>query len=629
MCGITGWYSFNDNNINYDILKKMNDSLYHRGPNYGEVKTYKSVGLGHRRLSIIDLSSNANQPMTTNDKNYTIIYNGEIYNFVDIKNKLRAIGFRFSTNSDTEVVLKAFEAYGESCFKMFNGMFAIAIYDAKKDKLIISRDQYGIKPLYFYKDSDKLLFASEIKAIKLFPNINLTLNNQSLSEFIWYGNSLGNRTIYKEILQIEPGTYLSVSKKDFTSTKYFDINKTPQLKKTEKEATNEIKVLLEDAIKRHLVSDVQVGVLLSGGIDSSAITAFASKHYKGKLNTYSIAFDFEKGVNELALARKVAEKFKTNHHEIKITGSDLVNVLEKLAESHDQPFADAANIPLYLITGKLNNEVKVLLQGDGGDEFFGGYSRYNTLSKLNKWKILAKFFKPFNFIKFNSTKILRLQRFLEAISTKEPYLRNALLLTMESKFSNPSQVLNENFKQNIENCDPFLDYKEKYKSYNTDLSDTQSLFYTDTQIILKNTFLEKVDKSTMANSIEVRVPFLDKDLTTYLLGLDSQLKIKNGVQKYLLKKVLDGIIPDEILYGKKKGFGVPYGYWLKTSLKEYFLEQINTESVKNIIDYRNVIKMFEKHVNNKNNYDFLLWKVLMLAIWINKNNYTSFKALGR
>lgn len=629
MCGITGWYSFNNSEINYDVLKKMNDSLYHRGPNYGEVKTYKSVGLGHRRLSIIDLSSNANQPMTTKDENYTIIYNGEIYNFIEIKTKLIAIGFSFSTNSDTEVVLKAFEAYGESCFKMFNGMFAIAIYDAKKDKLIISRDQYGVKPLYFYKDSEKLLFASEIKAIKLFPNINLTLNNQSLSEFLWYGNSLGNRTIYNEILQIEPGTYLTVSKVDYSSTKYFDINKIPQLKKTEKEATNDIKVLLEDAIKRHLVSDVQVGILLSGGIDSSAITAFASKHYKGKLNTYSIAFDFEKGGNELKLARKVAEKFKTNHHEIKITGSDLVNVLEKLAVSHDQPFADAANIPLYLITGKLNNEVKVLLQGDGGDEFFGGYSRYNTLSTLYKWKILAKLFKPFNFIKFNSTKILRLQRFLKAISTKEPYLRNALLLTMESKFSNPSQVLNENFKQNIENCDPFLDYKEKYKSYNTDLSDTQSLFYTDTQIILKNTFLEKVDKSTMANSIEVRVPFLDKDLTTYLLGLDSQLKIKNGVQKYLLKKVLDGIIPDEILYGKKKGFGVPYGYWLKTSLKEYFLEQINTESVKNIIDYNNVINMFDKHVNNKNNYDFLLWKVLMLAIWINKNNYTSFKALGR
>ena len=222
MCGITGWYSFNDNEINYDVLKKMNDSLYHRGPNYGEVKTYKSVGLGHRRLSIIDLSSNANQPMTTKDENYTIIYNGEIYNFIEIKTKLIAIGFSFSTNSDTEVVLKAFEAYGESCFKMFNGMFAIAIYDAKKDKLIISRDQYGVKPLYFYKDSEKLLFASEIKAIKLFPNINLTLNNQSLSEFLWYGNSLGNRTIYNEILQIEPGTYLTVSKVDYSSTKYFD-----------------------------------------------------------------------------------------------------------------------------------------------------------------------------------------------------------------------------------------------------------------------------------------------------------------------------------------------------------------------------------------------------------------------
>ncbi|MDG1974771.1 MAG: asparagine synthase (glutamine-hydrolyzing) [Flavobacteriaceae bacterium] len=619
MCGICGQFNFNESRIIKKDFVAVNDSLIHRGPDNGSIKVFENVALGHRRLSIIDLSDNANQPMSSHDERYFIVFNGEVYNFLDIKKDLEINGIKFYTKSDTEVILNAYMHYGDKCFSMFNGMFALAIYDNIKKELILVRDQFGIKPIYFYQDDNKLIFSSEKKAILKSKDVILNINKQALLEYMWYGNPLGNNTFYREINELEPGNIIKISKDKITNFKYFNINSIKEIDISEQEAINRIKYLFEESVKRHLISDVPVGVFLSGGIDSSAITAYASKHYKGKLKTFSICFDYDKGVNELSLASKVAKKFGTDHTEVKISGDDLINVLESLDMSHDEPFGDAANIPLYLISKKLKGKIKVVLQGDGGDEFFGGYSRYNTIKNKNKWKILSFLPKLIELIQTENTKILRFQRFIDAITQKNQYVRNALLLTMESKYRNPIKVFNESMKNELKKLNPFERYKDIYCKYPKILDYSQALFFTDSQIVLKDTFFEKVDKSTMANSMEIRIPFLDKELTEFALSLPAKLKTKKGVPKYLLKKAFKNLIPDEILYGSKKGFGVPYGYWLKTSLKEYFLTQLNTDHVKNFIDIKVVEKMFYEHLRDKGNHGFLLWKVLILSIWLNKN----------
>jgi len=620
MCGISGIYKFDKKEVQSSVIEKINNTLVHRGPDAGDVKIFNHIALGHRRLSIIDLSDNANQPMATEDNRYTIVYNGEVYNFPEIKEQLIQKEISFFTESDTEVILKAFEEFGSKCFSMFNGMFGLAIYDVVKDELFLCRDQFGIKPLYFYENENSFVFASEIKAIKEYPSVDLSLDDQALVEYMWYGNPLGENTFYKEIKEVKPGTYIKISNNKIEKNTYFNINEIDNVSLTEKETINKIKILLEQSVKRHLISDVPVGIFLSGGIDSSAITAYASKHYKGKLKTYSVGFDYDKGVNELELAKKIAKKYATEHHEVHVSGNDIIEVIEALVKSHDEPFGDAADIPLYLLTKKLKGQVKVVLQGDGGDEFFGGYSRYHTLPNAKKWSIFS-FLKPLISISgIKNVKLLRLQRFLNAISQKEVYKRNALLLTMESKYTNPLRCLNEEYKKRLKEKDPFKRYKEVYSEYPNNMTPTQALFYTDAQIILKDTFFEKVDKAVMANSMEVRVPFIDKELTKFMLGVSSSLKIKNNDPKYLLKKALRGVVPDEVLDGKKKGFGVPYSYWLKTSLKEYFSRQVNTELVSKYINQKEVNSMFELHKKDKGNFDFLLWKVLIFCVWINQNN---------
>jgi len=620
MCGISGVFLFDNKQVKSEDLIKINNMIIHRGPDNGNYEIYNNVGLAHRRLSIIDLSVEANQPMSDDNNKFTIVFNGEIYNYQEIKVDLLRKGVVFKTNSDTEVVLKAYIEYGTSVFSKLNGMFALAIYDIEKNEVVIARDQFGIKPLYFLKDQEKFIFASEMKSIIAYPEINLSLDKNALVEYVWFGNPLGNNTIYKEIEELSAGSFMKISNKQVDFQKYFNINSITEKNISESDAIETIKDLFDKSIQRHLISDVPVGIFLSGGIDSSAITAYASKHYKGTLNTYSVGFDFAKGPNELELAAEVASKFGTNHHEIHISGKNLISTIESLVDSHDEPFGDAADIPLYLLTKELKNDIKVVLQGDGGDEFFGGYSRYSTIQEIDKWKKYNALIRLIEFSGLKNQKILRFQRFVNAINQKSPALRNALLLTMESKFTNPLRIFNKKVREELNDIDPFTRYKEVYEDLPKEIDKTQALFYTDSQIILKDTFFEKVDKSTMANSIEVRVPFIDKDLTEFMLSVPAKLKVKNGISKYLLKKSLEGTVPDKILYGKKTGFSVPYAYWLKNDLEEYFVYQISTTKVMEILDRDELLKMFNFHKSDKGNYGYILWKTLILAIWINKQD---------
>lgn len=624
MCGIIGVFNFYSEKVSQVKLEDANECLKHRGPDSGDVRVRNHVGLGHRRLSIIDLSAEGNQPMFSDDGRYTIIFNGEVYNFLSLKTKLEADhGITFRSHSDTEVVLKAFITWGVKSISMLNGMFAFAMYDTLTDTLILARDRYGIKPLYYFTDKNQFVFASEIAALQnyLDGDLNRTVNRQALTEYMWYGNPMGQNTMYDEIMEVLPGRFFTVkSNEPIQIDRFWESNSIKEKTEiTETEALKRIRSLLDDSVQRHLISDVPVGIFLSGGVDSSVITALASTHYSGKINTYSVGFDFDKGVNELPKARKIAQQFNTEHHEVFVEAKDLPEVIEHLVDAHGEPFADAADIPLYLLTKKLKGDVKVVLQGDGGDELFGGYSRYFTLSNqqyFQAWKVLS--YLPWEQLKH--TGLRQKVRFLDAINTGNEAERIALLLTMESHRLPPMRILGPELRKSLKQYDPFLRYKELYSEFQ-DSELVQKLFKIDLSCILPDTFLEKVDKSTMSNSIEVRVPFLDNELVNYILSVPAKLKLKNGEKKYLLKKAFEDVIPHDILYGPKTGFGVPYAFWIQKPLLNYMKSMLFDDYVRsiNLFDEAELQKTIRAHEGGKGNFGFLLWKCLILAIWVKKN----------
>ena len=622
MCGIVGVYNFNKELVSEVALYNANECLIHRGPDAGNIFNHKNVGLAHRRLSIIDLSDNGSQPMSSTDGRYTIVFNGEIYNFKELRKQLvEEFGIVFTSKSDTEVVLSAFIVWKEDSFRRLNGMFALAIFDQLENKIILARDRYGIKPLYYTNYDNTFVFASEIAALKSYLGeaFKYNINQQALVEYAWFGNPLGENTFFESVSEVLPGRVFTLTQNGLEITRFWEPSHIKDnLQFSEEDVIKRVRNLMEESVKRHLISDVPVGIFLSGGIDSSVITALSSEFYSGKIKTYSVGFDFDKGINELPKAKKLAERFGTDHHEVYVEAKSLPDVIERLVDAHGEPFADAADIPLYLLTNQVKRDVKVVLQGDGGDEIFGGYSRYFTLTKLDyfkPWKLTSRL--PWQLL--NNTSVLQKVRFLDAITTDKEADMLALLLTMESRRQLPTKMFSPILNDSLKNLNPFKRYHELNDEFkNKDL--IQRLFNIDLSCILPDTFLEKVDKSTMANGVEIRVPFLDNNLVEFALTIPSSLKVKNGVKKYLLKKAFDDLIPHDILYGPKTGFGVPYSFWIQKSLLDYLKSNINDPKViaSGIFNHQLINDFIEKHRLGKGNYGFLLWKCLILAIWIRK-----------
>ncbi|MFZ1378101.1 MAG: asparagine synthase (glutamine-hydrolyzing) [Saprospiraceae bacterium] len=623
MCGLAGFYILGNIKLSKIDLVNATNTLSHRGPDDAGYYFNDKIGLGHRRLSIIDLSAAGHQPMFSQDKNYTIVFNGEIYNFKEIKAELVSLGCIFIGNSDTEVIINGYQYWGNKIFRKLNGIFAIAIWDSIKRKVVLCRDRMGVKPLYFYYSKDLLLFGSEIKSILSYSIVKARVDFQSFHEFLYYGNPIGDNTMFSDIRKLPAGKYLEITESGLSLNSYWqheDVEIEPStIKVDENIVINQVRNLLEQAVSRQLISDVPVGVFLSGGIDSSAITAFATKNYNGRLKSYSAGFDFDGGHNELPLAKKVAVKFGTEHHEMMIYGKNIKDIIYLMVKHHDEPFSDAANIPLYLMTREVKKDCKVILQGDGGDELFGGYARYQIMSKFNLYKNLFSIshsllpIMPFPYVREKT------ERFFPLFSQKTKGDMFAKFLTVESNVSNtPESLISKSLRQKIKSTHPFKVYHELSERFSFLKDDVQRLLWMDTCIILQNQFLEKVDKSTMANGVEVRVPFLDNDLVSYALSLPSELKVKNGVKKYLLKKALHNILPNEVLYGPKKGFGVPYQNWIKGPLKEFMLEVFYSSNIKKlqIFDYEELSVRIDEHCSGKRDWGFTLWKMLNFCIWL-------------
>ena len=619
MCGITGFIGFNKPIINENRLWEMTKILDHRGPDDSGIYLKNNVGFGHTRLSIIDLSSSGHQPMSSKDGEVVITYNGEVYNYLELKSLLMKKGIEFFTNTDTEVVLKAYIKWGPSIFSKFEGMFAFAIWDNRKKIMHLVRDRFGIKPLYYYKYKSGMIFSSEIKSILASQIIQKKMSHPSLHEYMWYGNMTGNNTMYEGIFKVPPGNILTVNNSKIGLNEYFSFEKIEDNQDEISLATETVLKKLDSAVKKHLISDVPVGVFLSGGIDSSAITAIASKYYNGKLKTFSAGFDFDNGVNELSKSRKIANLFNSDHHELNISGINLSDTIENLVEIHDEPFADAANIPLYLLCKQLGNSIKVILQGDGGDEIFAGYRRYNILFYRKLWRYISNVGLPFIKSMPDGPSSQRYSRFFFANRQKNFSMQMALLLTQNSPLDNPTDILNKDLQLSVLKYDPFNIYKYWHSAFK-EFDYVKQMLFTDCKIQLPNTFLEKVDKPTMANSIEIRVPFLDNTLTDYVLGLPSSYKVKNGNKKRILKLALKNIIPDSILNGKKTGFGVPFAFWLRTSLSDYMRSILLDNSTINseLFNHSYLINKIDNHISGKENNGFILWKALNLSIWHQK-----------
>lgn len=624
MCGIFGFINKENKITDVSSLNDAATLLYHRGPDNFGFLLEKNVYLAHTRLSIQDQSEDGNQPMTCDTSRVSLIFNGEIYNFRELKHDLSVLGYTFISSSDTEVLLKSYLEYGIEFLDRIKGMFAITILDKRSNKLYLIRDRLGIKPLYYIDSGDSFIFSSEIKSIQSLLSVEKVCN-QAMVEYWWYGNSIGEKTLYKNIMKLPPGQIITydIIKHDFEKRAYWSISECVNRKHFNIDkydaAKRKVLNLLDSSVKRHLISDAPIGALLSGGIDSGAIVALASK-YKPSLSTYTAIFDYDKGVNESKLAKLLADRYKTNHHEMFVSSQEVPEIVTKVVDWHDEPFADAANIPLYMISKELKKDMKVVLQGDGGDEIFGGYNRYKSLSStfMQGLSFIAK---PLYPLLFHSNKLSRWVRYASALSQSELAKKFALLLTVESEKWSPLNVFRSPMAQYLKKYNFYSEYKRVLSEFDSSFADTQKMLYTDTKIILPSTFLEKVDKPTMANSIEVRVPFLDHDLVEYALSIPAHYKVSKSVSKKILRDALEDIIPNNILYGKKQGFGVPYGYWLKTSLKPMFLDLLSYLKIhyNEVFDIEYISKLYQEHCSNKVNHQFILWKVLVFSIWLNKN----------
>lgn len=624
MCGFVGLVSQSYCEKQLDTkIKLMNGFISHRGPDDEGYFINKNIGLGHRRLSVLDTSKNGSQPMIEASTGDVLVFNGEIYNYRELKENLESRGEVFFSETDSEIILKQYKHYGLEGLYELEGMFAFSILDRKKNQTIIFRDRLGIKPIFFVKEKEFFAFSSEIKS--LLPLIKRKeINDQAFSEYLFYGNSYEDKTIYKNINSLGPGNLLiykifseNLSIKNWWKIedwieegKYFPSNASQRF------LEEELQKIVDKSIERQLVSDVPLGLFLSGGLDSSTIAASSRKLSNNTINSFIALFDYEKGINERDKSHQVAKKLALNHKEIFVPGDKIINAIDKLAYYHDEPFADAANIPLYLMTKKLKGLITVILQGDGGDELFSGYPRNKIISNLDILKFLPSIsFLPEKIGKKISFK--RLIRISEAINSESFGEIMAKLLTTETLKDHPFnffKIEKKNYLLKRTNpFNPYLNCNERFKKF----SKSKKMMLTDLTLQLPSQFLTKVDRASMANGLEVRVPMLDENLLKFSINLPESKLFSRTKDKILIRKILKKRLGKEISNQKKKGFGVPYEFWMKTSLYDYSYERLTDDSFINYFDLekKEIEKSLSLHKNSLKEQGFILWKLLQLSLW--------------
>lgn len=625
MCGIAGFCDFRKKS-DKEILVKMTDVLHHRGPDdsgysFSENK-YANVGLGHRRLSILDLSTHGHQPMKF--EHLEIVYNGEVYNFREITKELEDCGYTFESHSDTEVILKAYHKWGIKAVDKFIGMFAIFIYDKHLQKLIIIRDRAGVKPLNYYWKNGLFLFSSELKSFHEHPKFEKEIDKDALSLFFLHGYILEPHTIFQNTYKLPAGHYieLDIKNSELKIHKYWDVidsyNK-PKLDISFEEAKIATEKLLKSASEYRMVSDVPVGMFLSGGYDSSAVTAILQKDRTEKLKTFSIGF-YEEKYNEAHCAKEIAKHLGTDHTEYYCTQKDARELLPSMCEIWDEPFGDSSNIPTTLVSHLARKDVKVSLSADGGDEIFGGYDKYtqtlkyqNIVSKVpfsNKIAHVMESINPKYLVGLNKT--YNFENRYKKLSTLLQIEDEIEMMNSVTYYFNPSEIDNLLGKIGIINTS--FDDKIFLNSHNNIIDKIMAIDYKTYQL---DDILTKVDRATMSVSLEGREPFLDHRIIEFVSQLPSRYKIKDGNKKYILKSIVHDYIPKELMDRPKMGFSIPLNEWFGDELKKYILEYLDSEKVAktgvlNVVEVDRLKKQWLKNTDLGTNK---IWLILTFMMW--------------
>ncbi len=625
MCGICGFYQ-NSGTADKGTLKLMNDQIIHRGPDDEGYFFNGKTGLAARRLSIIDLKT-GHQPLKSSSGNSWITFNGEIYNFKELRADLISKGYKFRTNGDTEVVVNMYEEFGTEFVGKLRGMFAAGIYDSKKDKLILARDHIGIKPLYYTINSNSgdIVFGSELKSIIKYPGIKREIDREALDLFLTLEYIPAPFSIFDGIKKLPAGHILTFQNNKLSIKKYWEVKKKFFSNNTE-ELKEIFLSLLKESVDMRMISDVPLGAFLSGGIDSSAIVATMAGLSGKKIKTFSIGFE-EKSYSELEYSKIISEKFDTDHY-TKNLSPDINNLVGFLTDFLDEPLGDFSNFPTYLVSKTAREKVTVSLSGDGGDEIFGGYEHY-IAQKIAKG-IDFPLFRPFHKLLSKTTNLFppselkkgfvnRIKRFSEGLENhpKDRHFRWMIFLSASQKKGLYSDdMLDTKFTSRLSSREPFdkfFDYSNTFNGINKDL-------YLDLKTYLVDNILVKVDRMSMATSLEARVPLLDHKMVEFAFSLPENLKLKGKTTKYFMKEALRGILPDEIIDRRKEGFSIPIKNWLKTDLKDLMFEYLSEKRIieSGLFNNTYVQNMINEHLDNKQNHAHRLWSLILFNIWREK-----------
>src|SRR5262245_59943749 len=619
MCGICGFLYLDGAPVQESVIRDMSSVLRHRGPDEDGFYVGQGVALGHRRLSIIDLSS-GQQPLANEDRKVWISFNGEIYNYLELQSELRA-SHTLRTRSDTETIVHLYESYPDRFVEKLRGMFALAIWDERLRTMILARDRVGKKPLYYYLDREKLVFASEIKAILRHPGLDLKVDDQSVSDYVSLGYIPAPKSIYRSIRKVKPGHYLRVRAGKVEEIEYWDLHFDEGARRSEESWREQLLQEFRTAVEIRLMSEVPLGAFLSGGLDSSGVVAMMSKILDQPVKTATIGFD-DKRFDESEFGRHVSKHLRTDHHE-RIVTPDKIDTVEKLAWHFDEPFADSSALPTYFVSQVAREKVTVVLSGDGGDENFAGYRRYfmdlqedrtrNLLPlglRRTVFGPLARIYPKLDW----APRFLRAKTTFQSLASDhvEGYFDTVSTFRRYEK----SLILSDDLKNELRGYDTTNIFRDYYQAANA--SDPLSrIQYLDIKTYLTDDILTKVDRASMANSLEVRCPFLDHKFMELIASMPSDLKLRGMTGKYVFKKALETELPNEIVNRTKMGFGVPLASWFRNGVRDYAREYILGRQDP-YLSTAFVSKIWDQHQSGARDRSGHLWNVLMLRLWLER-----------
>ncbi len=622
MCGIAGKIYFGNQGINKNkelpLIQKTLGKLNHRGPDDNGYFIDRNVWLGSTRLSIIDLSPAGHQPMQNKSGSSTIIFNGEIYNFSELRKRFLS-AYKFRSNTDTETLLYLYEKFGTKCLEYIRGMFAFAIWDKKRQEMFIARDRLGKKPIKYYFNSKFFVFASELKAFIDHPGVTKEIDWEAVDEFLTYQYVPSPKTGFKNIWKLPPAHYMIITADGkITLKKYWDLDFVQKLDYSEEEWIEKITDKLKESVRLRLRSDVSLGVHLSGGIDSSLITALASEELSKPVNTFSIGFG-EQNYSELEFAKLIADRYHTDHHEV-VVKPDVIELLPKLVYQYEEPFADPSILPTWLLMKESKKHFTVALNGDGGDENFAGYRRYKVMKLFNLLKSIPAKDKLSNLLYllykyFPNKDISNTSRLLKLFSADNKMFYQDMISFIDTKTK--GKLYTQEFKQKIKRSRTKYYLLDKFNAVkNLNLID--QLLYVDINSYLPEVLLAKTDIASMAHSLEVRSPFLDHEFMELTAKMPSSLKLKGLTSKYVLKKIAKKYLPQETFVRRKQGFLPPLDHWFRTALYDYLRSQLLDKKFLqlDLFKVNKLDQLIKDHKNWKANNSYCLWTILTLKHWL-------------